>query len=815
MDIHKHYTQASIKTADDLRTIARSMTLRELSRLSLPEIDAVVDAIAQVIPAGNVPGVILSGLAHLAGRKPPKKVIERDINLLFKGVEQVLDKAAYLTVFAGPAAVIWGYQNLLKLAGKDPDDAFPEGTWQFYVDYALREDTARHANETHGFDTALNQHQIHLSAVDRITAWTMAAIHCLHQYDDLLKNEWCERTYTYLLCEITGQANVDEPEAARYARLYRDWVRLRPYGRGPDAAAQDTYPAYRRVQFDRFLGKALRDLAESHADLYRRWSERVRTAERHDLPAYQRQMSILAYLEPGAYGETHTPIPLEQVHVGVIYQGHYYLIPACTPDTDQPADVATVRAQMAALVNTSSDAPPAQLATLAKVKRAALPGLRGELNQATVEELDALRLAPILLNCDPRPRHLPLSELRQTERGVGDHALTIFDTGETIVLDQSPIFFDGAWGAALAEILTNEALAWAVYLNTLPPAQPGQTRSLALAFRLRPSELDLIRQAPRVTAEVGVETEAVHVKPMLSLRKLFKQRNDLLRLTVNDILILYRAIHAATYRLAPDLLAQLQNLTRESATRPAALTALEEIERSGQVNPAILIPVDASQRSPRDRLYPMNFEVPLANLDLLGLHTRTIETLDAYESTTGDRAAVYEKFNQFQREYLATLAGFGDVSSKAKEIALLGESTGVGAIKLLAHIPTPLQRLLDQIPGHFDVLNDVIKGREVFSNVGAVAPTSTLTRFITAKDDNEKKTLAWGVITDAAGHMRITLRDFRPHVGLLVAAGHKDVATRIAQDYLDGYAHGLNRFIGDLRRVTSASRETRSQIGGK
>ncbi|MEE8390451.1 MAG: hypothetical protein V3S14_06595, partial [Anaerolineae bacterium] len=70
---------------------------------------------------------------------------------------------------------------MLKLAGKDPDDAFPEGTWQFYVDYALREDTARHANETHGFDTALNQHQIHLSAVDRITAWTMAAIHCLHQ----------------------------------------------------------------------------------------------------------------------------------------------------------------------------------------------------------------------------------------------------------------------------------------------------------------------------------------------------------------------------------------------------------------------------------------------------------------------------------------------------------------------------------------------------------------------------------------------------------------------------------------------------------
>jgi len=99
--------------------------------------------------------------------------------------------------------------------------------------------------------------------------------------------------------------------------------------------------------------------------------------------------------------------------------------------------------------------------------------------------------------------------------------------------------------------------------------------------------------------------------------------------------------------------------------------------------------------------------------------------------------------------------------------------------------------------------------------VGAVAPTSTLTRFITAKDDNEKKTLAWGVITDATGNMCVTLRDFRPHVGLLAAAGCKDIAIHVAQDYLDSYAHGMNRFIADLQRITLASRETRPGIGGK
>jgi hypothetical protein len=264
MDSHKLYTQASIKTADDLRSIAQSQSIRELSFLSLPEVDQVVDQIARVIPAGNVPGVILSGLARLSGRKPPLETVKRDVDLLFKGVEQVLDKAVYGAFFAGPAAVIWGYQNLLKLVGKSPDDAFPEGTWQFYADYALREDTARHANETHGFDTLLNQHQIRLSTVDRVTAWVMAAIHCLHQYDDLLENEWRERVYTYLLREVTD----NEPDAAYYARLHRDWEKQRPYGRGSDTAAADTYPTYRRLEFDRFLAEATGDLPP---DLRQEW----------------------------------------------------------------------------------------------------------------------------------------------------------------------------------------------------------------------------------------------------------------------------------------------------------------------------------------------------------------------------------------------------------------------------------------------------------------------------------------------------------------------------------------------------------------
>ena len=797
------YNEASIRTAGALKAIAQSQPIRDLSQLSLPEIEAVTDLIAQVIPAGNIPGAILSGLARLNGRQPPPKTVRRDVDLLFRGVEHVLDQAVYATFFAGPAAVIWGYQNLLRLAGNDPEASFPEGTWQFYADYALREDTARHANETYGFDAVLTRHHIRLSTLDRITAWAVAALHCLHQFDDLLANEWRERVYTALLRDVT----VATPQARRYAHLYVDWQTQRPYARGQDAGADEPYPVYRRLKFDDFLARALQALP---AELRQRWEAQVRAAETQDLPAYQRQLSILAYLEPGAYGETRTPVSLSEAQVGVIYQGRYYLIPACAPGTTRPADVHMVRAQIAGLLTAPITGPPADLLALTRVRRTALAALRSKLSPTLRADLEALRRAPILLHCDARPRALPLAELRQAERGVGDHALTIFDTGETQVFDQSHIFFDGAWGAALAEILTNEALAWAAYLHQLPPVQPGGLRFYA-APALRPSaaDLELIGQAPRIAPEVGAESDGINLKRVLGVRKLFKQRSDLLQLTVNDLLVLYRAIHALTYQPAPALSAELRELLKVGPAQAAAQSALDELERARRVNPAILIPLDASQRSPRARLYPMTFEVPLRDLDVLSLHAGALAALAAYEQGTGDRTALYTEFDRLQRTYLATLAGFGAVLSRGKEFALRGESASVGSLKMLAHMPAPLQRLLDRVPSQFDSLNDILKGREVFSNIGAVAKTSTLTRFITAKDDNDKKTLAWGALTDAQGVLRLTLRDFRPQVSRLVACGQKDLARRLTQDYLDAYVRGLNQFVLELRRITLASRETR------
>lgn len=785
-------------TAKDLRTVAKNISSQQLSRLTLPEVEAVVQLVSKIMPAGNVPGMILSGLARLPGRKIPVQKLKQDVNALFRGVEQVLDQAVYGAFFAGPAAVLWAYQNLLKLAGKDPELAFPEGAWQFYADYALREDTARHANETHGFDTLLRENHIFLNEVDRLTAWVMASVNCLHQYHALLQNEWMERVSIALLEEAL-HAVPDQTQTAR--RLFRDWELVRPYRREDDGANVD-YPTYRRLKFEEFLQSKLQVLPPN---VYETWKQNLNEAIEQGLEAYQNQMSILAYLDPGHYGEIRIPFNIVDAQIGIIHNHCYYLIPACEPGTNEPLNVLTARAQVMALLNNDTSAVPSQLISLAKVKRSALAQLRSKLNPMLVNELDNLKFAPILISTDKRARELPLSELRQSERGIGSHAMTIFDTGQTIVFDQSHIFFDGVWGSVLSEIMTNEALSWARYLSLLPsPTMADHSIYTSLALQLNEEDLLLASQSPQVLPEAGAENDQLDLKAFFDLRKQFKQRNDLIELTINDLLVLYRAIHATNYKPSHELLDEIHKLSETQPELSASLYQL--VEEGSRTNPSILIPMDASLKSPRERVYPMNVEVPLVDLNLLALHAQTLKLLTAYENATSEeKAALFASFNHSQKVYLASLAGFGVFLSRAKEIASLGQSASVGAIKLLAHLPLPIQRLLDKIPERFEVLNNILKGREVFSNVGAVAPTSTLTRFMTAKDDNDQKLLAWSVITDAESVVKMNMRDFRPHVAKLLEIGRKDLAEMITQDYLNAYVNGANQFVYELSKITTAS----------
>jgi hypothetical protein len=43
----------------------------------------------------------------------------------------------------------------------------------------------------------------------------------------------------------------------------------------------------------------------------------------------------------------------------------------------------------------------------------------------------------------------------------------------------------------------------------------------------------------------------------------------------------------------------------------------------------------------------------------------------------------------------------------------------------------------------------------------------------------------------------------------LETAGQRDLARRLAEDYLAAYVRGLNQYVLDLHRMTVSSRETR------
>src|SRR5579859_4328179 len=525
------YARATLKTFDDLKTIAASPKISALSRLSLPEIESITEQIAQVVPAGNVPGLILGGLARLEGRHVPPIERQRHLDMLFRGVRDALDRAVYGAVFAGPAAILMGYQKLLQLAGKDVEAAFPEGTWQFYLQFALREDSARHTNETTGFQHSLAAHRIALRETDALTAWIMAALLTVRQYDRLLENEWRERTATTVLQEV-AMAYVNDPGLlTRLQNSYRLWEDQRPYVRGHDAGDAD-YPAYRRRQFDLFFQPYLASLPAEGQEAF---AAALSEAECDSLPAYQRQMTILAQLCPDVYRDERIPYSLEQSSVAVVYKANYVLIPVSSAPEGAMPDVESVRTLAACVLSHPHNGPSVStdllLAEASRSAQAGAPkaGLRALPDaQAAVS---ALAHAPIILNWDQCDARLPLTAIRQGNRGVGDHALTLFFTPESTVFDQSHIFFDGTWGAALAEIMTGEALSWALYLAQLPASNPRQE---SLSF-LPMAASDRLREAAaqaRLSAEAGAESTAIRLAPVMALRRLFKTRNDLLNLTV-------------------------------------------------------------------------------------------------------------------------------------------------------------------------------------------------------------------------------------------------------------------------------------------
>ncbi len=579
-----------------------------------------------------------------------------------------------------------------------------------------------------------------------------------------------------------------------------------------------------------------------------------------ELSAYQQQMTILATLDPDRYRENRRPLSLWQVRTAIIVGGYYYLLPAFHTDSqgqpvlfeqrvlnspshvlqinpagqmcDQsgrvlgvdrtgrvyeagsgytrgylhPLPFQAVRRHVAAIFNQQrqGQAAPARLDDqLIVLRRPEQERTRKMLwAPSTQQELVALKCAPVILNWDEQPAAKPLAELRQAKRGLGDHALTIFRTTGSIVFDQSHIFFDGVWGMALAEILTAEAVAWAAYFSTLPAVEPASQPPFQLRLAYEPA-LEKFPTMP--TSEVSAENTAIDMKALYALRRLLVKRHPDLRPvnTVNDLLILYRCHFGHLYTPSPELeqaLARLQ--TQGSAEALAAYTlAMEMLAKSQANNPSIMLPMDASGLSPRERLHPTTFRNPFTQL--WAKYQSTLALLKQYQ--TYQTQAHWSAFSEARYALLVQLDHFGQLLQAHKRVALEGESPSSAAMRLLAHVPDSLLKLLDEIPRRIDVLNEVIKGEEVFSNVGRVARGSSLSRFISAKDDNENKTLVWGILTDDQEVLHLTLRDFRPHVAALARIGRLDLARFMAAHYLDSFAHGFNEFVAHLLDILNAT----------
>jgi hypothetical protein len=858
------------QTLQALDSAAGDTSLASASGLGIPQLRALKREIAEIFPASNLPAFLLQGLLNLKGRNLASEKVAADLRVLFRETRRI---GLYGTFLAAPALIIHGYQRLLTLAGKDVGSAFPDGTWQFYTEFGLREDAARHSVETCGFQNAHPQ----LSADDAAACWVYAALHTLCAYDDLLENEWHERVYVrsveLALAEQAAAGRlprkaeertravatrlVDLRAAYGLERLGAAWTARRPFA-GPAADPLDGYPAARRNAFDTFLRTHLLSVPP---DLRAR-AEAIYTERRNrDLATFQAQMTLFQTLYPDSFREQREPLAPERAAVGLISGGVYHLIDLwerdaagqllITPrdgDATRPgqrlplsrdaganlidsygrpvaidrrggvqvagmrigrlrrAPFDQVQAQVTAALRQHpplSPAPERPETTdllLAGVPRARQEEIRVLLGAQARGELAALRAAPILVNWDQHAAAAPLGRIRRTQRGCGDHALTLIRTDSSTVFDMSHIFFDGAWGSALAEVMTGFAGATARRLaaaNRRKHPSAASKPPPALQLHPTPAFLKAARPAARSTfAEVNAETAAVALNAISALRRRMADRE--IDLTVNDLLVLARYAHAANYAPGPAAVAALDDLAARDATGLRLRTeVLRRISEQRTVVPALLIPMDASAVDPRERLHPATLRNPCPDL------LPRLEECDTMARSLARRPDSRQRktFEARRVELVADLVTFGATLHALREITTRGDGFPTAALKLMAHLPQPMQSLLDRIPQKIDVLNEIVKGVEVFSNIGQVSRSSSLTRFASSRDDGDAKILIWGIMTDAGGKLIITLRDFRPHVASLQVNGYQVVAELLALDFLAAYAETANRMVRQIQRV--------------
>jgi hypothetical protein len=749
-----------------------------------------IEEVAKIIPAGMILDFVFSGIVSAKDRTLIGDERGRShLKALFKGVSLMRDNLLYRMVFAGPATVLAGYNLLLQLAGAKPDEFLPEGTWQFYVEFGLREDPARHQNETVGFQRYISQQSATFNEAQQLAAWLLALSWVLRAYEGLIGQLWEENTRLRILEETTGLTG-----------LLRQWEVKRPYKAGLFHLLQ-----VRKAEFDVFCRTQLDAVSEAQQQQFEaQWDNPTAQEERRRLQkAYISQMTIHRWLEAGDYNDERKRIELPDLRLAVVYRNNYYIVPLLDVEA---ANVGESALQLANSLLLRQDPPLADAdMTLIAIPRAAQAKVRVLLEPASRTDLDKLRAAPIILNWDAVNAQHPLSDIRVTSRrGVGDHALSIFRSESSMIFDFSHIFFDGPWAMAMAEILTNSAVVAIEAIEAAPVTVATSTMPLApLALQTSPEFLRAAAKYPPVLQSVSAEYK-FPIAPLRSVRRVISTRTPL-NLTINDLLVLYRSVFNHYYEPSDRLIRAL-NVFRRSAQGAALAKQVDAMlaERK-QINPSLLIPIDASRVNPKERIFPSPFRNPLTNF-----HTEHQNLWQLYEQAKrphlfGSKNDI-ETFYAAREHYLGALSAFNKIISLYRSIALEGKTMSATAIRLIAGLPGPVQRLADGIPGQVAVVNDVIKGEEVFSNVGQVVKGASITRFASAKDDNDKKVLVWGIMTDDRDLMVITLRDFRPVILELSRQGYTEIAQLVTQDFLQGYCEGLIRFVNQMEAILTASK---------
>jgi hypothetical protein len=791
------------------------------------------ESLERFYASGTLFGFIRSGLTLLKARK----VKPRDQTGNTFDLSAVGDQLLYFGLIAIPAVVLEAYQSFRERLTSQPR-GYSSGAWQFYLQFGLREDLAHHTNETIGYYTKRPQDATEL---DDLTAWIMTVAQFLWGYEDLMGVIWDEWTTLRLLTDTIEESGLQDQDPFRH--MIRQWELARPYA----APLNGTYADVRRAAFDEFVGPRLSALPEK---LRESVTAKLRALSSEKRDAFKKQMSLQFRLIPGGFVDSRDGISLWDLKVGLVLRGRYYLIDLVAHDehnrpivygpggnfwplkfqngipVDQDGEklalngVQLFRQRDDEWVGYLDMSPASRIKgqlkmileekdheltkdemvdiLLAETPRKAQRYLRRLLPETTQVELEDLSRASIIVNWDTRQRDTSLAELRRVHRGIGDHALTIIRTQDSMVFDQSHVFFDGTWAMAMAEVLTNAAVQWCKRCITIAPSLAPHARKLTL----RTSQ-NFAGQAKRrqQVPEISAETTIYDISQIFKLREALIQNGT--RLTINDLLVITRIFHAAHYRPSPQVNEQINDL-RAKAHTAAEKHAVAEIDRSLErgrfTNPALLIPVDASLLDPRERIFPITFR-SLAD-SLVWAWDDTWDSYQAYRRIEPpDTPEGIEALKNFARQrtfLIENLRKFSHILSANKSVAMRGESLNIAILNFLSHLPVWLQRFLNFVPEQFLVLNEIIKGDEVYSNVGRVAQDSSITRFMSAKDDGNTKALVWGVMTDDTNRLIVTMRDFRPHVKALIHAGRTDLADSMAKDYVVTYTWDLLGLVARL-----------------